>query len=241
MVAFDKGRRVVALDANSMAPANMTSDLFESKDGKPLNDINFGWKSAGVPGILSGLQLLLKEFGTKSFRECVQPAISHMPSRLCLANERRQDHPGRQGSIWRPTLARGNSTFATMNHWLPERHLPIQTWRIYWKRLAQADSVEPFYRGDIAQKIADAFQRNGGLVTAQDLADYHAKLQKPLSIKVGGKTIYTAPPTAGGLTVLQVLMLLKELNWNSMASGIERTMTQIESMRLAWRSTLAFG
>ena len=49
--------------------------------------------------------------------------------------------------------------------------------------LAQANSAEPFYRGDIAQRIAEAFAKNGGIVTVKDLAAYQPKLGEPLTLR----------------------------------------------------------
>ena len=44
--------------------------------GKVIGQKNmYGWLAAGVPGILAGLHLALTKYGTKSFREIVQPAI----------------------------------------------------------------------------------------------------------------------------------------------------------------------
>src|SRR6185503_12661496 len=58
--------------------------------------------------------------------------------------------------------------------------------------LAQRNSVESFYRGDIAQRIADDFKKHGGLVTAKDLAAYRAREAEPLSLTWRGFEIRTA-------------------------------------------------
>ena len=69
--------------------------------------------------------------------------------------------------------------------------------------LAERNSADSFYRGDIAQRVADAFQKHGGILTAKDLAAYRAREVEPLSLRWRGFDIRTAPLTAGGLTVLQ--------------------------------------
>jgi gamma-glutamyltranspeptidase/glutathione hydrolase len=66
--------------------------------------------------------------------------------------------------------------------------------------------VGTFSKGDIADRIAAAFKKNGGLVTVEDLAAYRAR-------EFAGHTIHTPPPTAGGLTVLQALAALRALDW----------------------------
>src|SRR5262245_29829453 len=77
-LAVDGGRKITSIDFNSMAPAAMKPDIFEPDDnGNVAGQKNiYGWLAAGVPGILAGVQLALDHYGTKSFREVVQPAIA---------------------------------------------------------------------------------------------------------------------------------------------------------------------
>jgi gamma-glutamyltranspeptidase/glutathione hydrolase len=98
--------------------------------------------------------------------------------------------------------------------------------------------VEPFYRGDIAQRIAEAFAKNGGLVTLKDLAAYQPRLVEPLSLMWDDRTVHTCPLTCGGFTVLQTLALLRALDFGKLPAGIHRMHTQIEAMRLAWHDRL---
>ena len=105
--------------------------------------------------------------------------------------------------------------------------------------LAKANSVEPFYRGDIARIIADGFRKNGGLVTSEDMAAYKARLVEPLTMAWGEHAIHTAPLTAGGLSVLQMLRALQALDWEHMPAGLARTHARLEAMRLAWRDRLS--
>jgi gamma-glutamyltranspeptidase/glutathione hydrolase len=110
------------------------------------------------------------------------------------------------------------------------------------KTLAGRNSVDSFYRGDIAGVLAEGFRRNGGLVTKDDLAAYRAREVQPLSLEWNGQQIVTAPLTAGGATVLQVLRTLKALDWPRRWEGPERLHARLEAMRLAWKDRLTlFG
>jgi gamma-glutamyltranspeptidase/glutathione hydrolase len=104
--------------------------------------------------------------------------------------------------------------------------------------LAERNSVDPFYRGDIAQRIAEAFQTNGGLVTVKDLADYHAREVEPLRLELNGHVVYTAPLTAGGLTTLEALSILKALKWDVKDQSGAAAHARLEAMRLAWKDRL---
>ena len=79
--------------------------------------------------------------------------------------------------------------------------------------LAEANSVEPFYRGGIGEKIAQAFQDNGGILTTSDMEEYAASEVEPVHLEWRGYDIYTAPLTAGGATSLEAVNILKALGW----------------------------
>ncbi len=101
--------------------------------------------------------------------------------------------------------------------------------------LAKRNSVESFYRGDIAAEIADAFAKHGGMVTAKDLAAYQAREVIPYELDWNGVTLYTAPLCSGGLTTLEALSILKALKWEKMPSSLQSAQARLESLRLAWR------
>jgi gamma-glutamyltranspeptidase/glutathione hydrolase len=107
------------------------------------------------------------------------------------------------------------------------------------EELAKAKSVEPFYRGDIAKRIAAAFKRNGGLVTEADLAAYRAREVEPLELTWRGHSIRTPPPTAGGATVFEALAVLKELGWDGWKGDDPKSARAcLEALRLAWDDRL---
>ncbi len=108
-----------------------------------------------------------------------------------------------------------------------------------FEELGQANSVEPFYRGRIAQRIAEAFARNGGRVTAGDLAAYRAREVEPLTMSWRGCSIRTATLTAGGLTVLQALTTLRALDWQDRdPAEPSTTHLRVEALRVAWDDRL---
>ena len=236
MLAYDDGRRIIALDANSTAPAAMRVDTFKpDADGNVPGRVNeHGWLASGVPGLIAGLHLISQKFGTRPFSEALRPAISLLregflipagPLKAAAAQMTRD--PGSR-KLYYPN---GDPLPVGSISKNPELAELLET-------LAKANSVEPFYRGDIAQRIAEGFQKNGGLVTTKDLAAYQARLVEPITFNWDEQTVHTCPLTSGGLTMLQMLALLRALEWEKMPAGLSRTHTQIEAMRLAWHDRL---
>jgi gamma-glutamyltranspeptidase / glutathione hydrolase len=238
-LALKGGRKITAIDFNTAAPAAARADMFLLDDRGGVRDrVNeFGWLAAGVPGTLAGLQLALDRYGTRSFREMVAPAIAFardgFPVSEGLARAIRStasqlrkdpcstkllfkdDEPLKAGDTFRnPDLAR------------------------MLESLAGENSVRPFYHGDIARQIAAEFQKHGGLVTAKDMSDYKAREVQPLEFAWRGYSVRTAPLTAGGLSVLQALSILKALQWDKMMESGHRNHAQIEALRLAWSDRL---
>jgi len=236
-IALASQKKIISIDFNSTAPAAAREDMYPlDEKGEVKDRANFyGWRAVGVPGTLAGFQLALDRYGTRSFLELVQPAIEVarngfvinpiFANTLRLTSRRMKSDPGsskiflkdgeplHQGEILRnPDLA--------------------ETLTI----LAKRNSVDSFYRGDIAHQIADACQKNGGLLTYQDLENYRAREVEPLRLKWNDYEIFTAPLCAGGLSVLQACSILKVLNWSGGARASLHA--YVEALRLAWKDRL---
>lgn len=237
--AMDGGQRIAALDANTVAPAAFTKDIFKpnAKGAVPEARNDHGWLAAGVPGVIAGLKLALDEFGTMPFAAVLEPAIRlaregfPLPASLAARIESHKASFLKDAGSARLYLPGGAVPAAGSLFKNPELAEVLAT-------LAQANSVEPFYRGDIALRIAEGFAKNGGLVTAEDLAAYRARLMEPLRLQWGEHTIHTPPLTCGGITVLQMLAILKALKWETLPDDAQRLVLRVEAMRLAWRDRL---
>src|SRR5262245_48089904 len=232
--------KVTAIDFNSTAPAAAKPDMFAMDEKGAVKDKanTFGWLAAGVPGVLAGLQLALDKFGTKKFAELVKPAIRYarggfpvtkgLATAIKTARERLAKDPGSAKLFFDSgePLAEG----ATVRN--PDLADMLQN-------LADKGKVDDFYRGKIAEKIAAAFKANGGLVTADDLSAYRAAEVTPLSIEWKGYTLYTPPPTSGGLTVIEIISILNALGWPDRdAMSPTNVQSRLEAMRIAWDDRL---
>src|SRR4051794_1531347 len=222
--------KVTCIDFNSEAPAAARADMFavDAKGKVPGNANMHGWLAAGVPATLAGLQLALDKYGTRGLAGVIEPAIRHArdgfkaywPYAGAAGNLSRD--PG-SAKLFYPKgkLLEKGETYRN-----PDLAKMLET-------LAKNGSVEDFYRGEIARQIADAFKKNGGLVTTDDLAKYRPLELEPLKLDWNGYTIATAPLTAGGLTILQSIAALKALgaDWERLPNNSPlRTQAWLEAL-----------
>jgi gamma-glutamyltranspeptidase / glutathione hydrolase len=79
------------------------------------------------------------------------------------------------------------------------------------ERLAAVGSPA-FYGGTVASAIAETVQRNGGVLSVEDLQRYRTRARAPLEGGYRGHRVLTMPPpSAGGLAILQVLGAMEAL------------------------------
>ncbi len=232
--------KVEAIDFNSAAPAAARADLFPLDDkGQVRGGINaHGWLAAGVPGTMAGLQLALDRHGSRKFAEVVRPAIRYAREGFAVPRGLARTLQANRDRLMRDPGSR--KLFFPRDKPLPEGSLYRNPdLADLLEKLAAHGSVEPFYRGDIARKIAAGFARNKGLVTEKDLAAYRARVVTPLVLDWDGWTIHTAPLTAGGLTILQTIRTLEALGWRDWNSKEFRVSHAcVEALRLAWHDRL---
>jgi gamma-glutamyltranspeptidase / glutathione hydrolase len=242
MIASADGRTVAGIDFNTVAPAAARPDMFHANKNGPGTDPAsvFGWKAVGVPGILAGMQHALDRFGTKKFPEVVAPAIRYTrdgfatPSHLAYTIQTNRKRLAADPGSAKLLLPGGEPPVVGSKFKNPDLATMLET-------LAQRGSVESFYKGDIAGKIAAGIRAGGGIVTEADLAAYRALDVEPLSFTWNGLTVRTPPPGAGGGTALETLAVLKALKWDEWDPELPKSLIgRLEALRLAWDDRLKY-
>ena len=202
---------------------------------------NHGWLSAGVPGTIAGMQLAIEKYGTRSFRDALAPGIAYARDGFEISDEL-------AGRLVKeaPKLRKDPGSVRLL--FKDDQPLPpgakFQNLELagVLEELSRANSVEPFYRGEIAKQIAVQFEKNGGIVTADDMAAYRAQEVKPVRVDWRGYSMYTAPLTAGGTTSLQAIGIMETLGWENYTDNHQRYHARLEALRIAWHDRLTlFG
>src|SRR5438105_5069169 len=67
--------RTTFIDFREKAPAKSSRDMYLDEKGKLTKDSLVGWRAAGVPGSVRGLELAHKKFGHKPWADLLEPAL----------------------------------------------------------------------------------------------------------------------------------------------------------------------
>lgn len=190
------------LDFREQAPLGASRDMYLDADGEFVQRASLiGGLASGVPGTVRGMQLAHARYGSRPWRELLQPAITlaregfEVPGNLVAAAKNMSEEIA------------GETNFALHFGKLHAGELFRQAELAATLERIAADP-EDFYQGATAQLLVAQMQRSGGLITLQDLADYRAQWREPLQLHWRDYTVLSAPPpSSGGIALLQLLAL----------------------------------
>jgi gamma-glutamyltranspeptidase/glutathione hydrolase len=212
----NKAKKLHTFDGRETAPSKAKLDLF-LEDGKPIKwiDAVVGGKSIGVPGVLKALDMAHKEFGNLAWSELFTDSITLSKNGFTVSN--------RLASLLEQKIHPGLNQFRTSSTYfypggraLTEGSVKKNAALARTLTTIAKNGVDSFYKGKIAENIARAAQFaiiNPGLITQQDIAEYQAVKRSPVC---GSYRTYQvcgmAPPSSGGINVLQILRTLEPYN-----------------------------
>lgn len=164
-----------------------------------------------VPGQVDGMATALARFGTRTWREVLAPAIE-----LAAEGVPVDWFTTLKTSITARELSRYPSTRAV---WLPEdlppvtpagaplRHLELPGLERTLRRLAD-HGPRDFYEGALAGDIVADIRAAGGVMTAEDLAGYRARVLPALEVGYRDSVIALAPGLTAGPSMKQAFEAL---------------------------------
>ncbi|OWJ80204.1 gamma-glutamyltransferase family protein [Haematobacter genomosp. 1] len=247
--------RVDVICAQGPAPAKATIEHYRSEDIDLIP--GDGLLSTVIPGAFDGWMLMLRDYGTMTVREVLEPAI----------------HYAEDGH---PVLARVSATIEGLGEffekewptshetWLPGGSAPApesnfrnpvlaETWKRIVAEAEAAGSREKgieaarnaFYRGFVAEAIQSYLDtaevmdatgaRHKGVLSAEDMAGWQATVEEPLTYDYHGWQVAKTGPWGQGPVMAQALALLKGYDLAAMDPlGPDFVHTVVEAMKLAY-------
>lgn len=222
VIYIAKDRRVYVLNASGTAPTGATLEH--------LNELGYHWdpKNWGptsgmppggilpvtVPGAVWGWQAVLQRFGTRSFKELLEPATEYAQNGFPVSE--------RIASDWR--LPNALPTRACCTQLDPDS---VKVWYIDGRplapgqlfrnpdlartlRLLQQQGAGAFYKGEIAQAIVAKSKALGGTMTLDDLAGYHGEWVEPAHTRYHGYDVLELPPPSQAWAAGEMLNILQD-------------------------------
>jgi gamma-glutamyltranspeptidase / glutathione hydrolase len=185
----------------------------------------FGPHSVTVPGAVAGWFELLDRWGTRSFGELAQHALSYARDgfELTPTGEMYVSGSLTMYEAFPASLAAYDGAHAGQVLRQPELARTIAT--------LAADGPDAYYRGPIAAAIADTVQAAGGLLTMDDLAAYESRWAEPLRAPYRNVEIAELPPQTQGIAALEALRILDGIALP--VDGADRQHLLIEAIKLA--------
>jgi gamma-glutamyltranspeptidase/glutathione hydrolase len=196
-----KSGRVYAIETMCAAPQKLDAAEFA---GRQQRERLYGYHSVAVPGLIAGLEVAHKQWGSKQWRDLVVPA-ANLAADGVETTEKMQ-------RLMRPkrNLLRRDSEAARI--YLADGETPAIGQVMKYPDLAEtlrqiADGgPAAFYTGPIAAAIVKVAQEAGAPLSLEDFRDYRPRQGQPLVVDYDGCRVYSSPPPlTGGTTVLTML------------------------------------
>jgi gamma-glutamyltranspeptidase / glutathione hydrolase len=210
--------RTTFVDFREKAPGKATHDMYLDSSGNVTPDSLVGWRAVGVPGTVRGLELAVKKYGTKSWSELLQPAIHLASSGFAISYSQMSSfHYAADLLSQFPDSKRIFLKDGAFYNWNENFQQPELARTL--ERIA-LNGAKEFYEGETARILASQMEKNGGLITMEDLREYQAVEQKPLEGDYKGYHIITSPPpSSGGVGILQMLAMLDDTGYEKSKAG----------------------
>lgn len=234
LVARFSDGKLLALDFRETAPSAATTKMFLDSSENPIPWLSLkGPLAAGVPGTVDGIYATLP-YARLPMKELVEPAIilakkgfhitgreaeslNHYRKNFLIYNQHPiafvKDTPWKKGDILRQ----------------PELAITLEKIR--------EGGRDSFYCGSTAYAIEQVMKQKGGIITHQDLKNYHTVERKPDTFTYRGYMVITMPlPSSGSILLQQIFSIL---SWYPLGDYGFASSTAIHLMAEAERRSYA--
>jgi gamma-glutamyltranspeptidase/glutathione hydrolase len=216
-----------------------------------------GLLAACVPGTFDTWMMVLRDYGTQRLADVLAPAIFYAGEGHPLVERAHatiatveplfREHWATSAAVYlhdgkvpaTGTLFTNPALAETYKQVLREaagpgsREQEIERARKVWSQGFVAEAIDRFCR---TQEIMDTSgRRHRGVLTGQDMAEWQATIEPPLTYQYGRYTVCKAGPWAQGPVMLQQLALLKGFRLDGLdVTGAEFVHTVVEASKLAF-------
>jgi len=199
-----------AINGSGYAPKNLTYEYL--KEEKKLSHMpQIGVLPITVPGAVSAWETMHKKYGRLAWEDILRPAINY----------------ARNGFPVSPVISQvwGERVSKLLNHNGAKKTYLIQGERAprsgeIFKQESLASTLEiiakhgadVFYQGEIALRITEFIQKEGGYIQESDLRNFKAEWTEPISLDFYDHVLWEHGPNGQGIVTLMILSIAEELD-----------------------------
>lgn len=211
MVYVDKNGNSNTLDFREMAPAKAFADMYLDAKGDPITELSInGPLAGGVPGTVAGMWEAYSKYSKlKDWKALVMPAVLGAKNGVILTSNEAQ---GLNNNKIKMDSINHGATVYTKQYWKTGDVMKLPELAATLSAIAE-QGPKGFYEGKVASQIANAMQKDGGIITLEDLKNYKAVWRNPIITTYRGQKVVTMPPpSSGGMVLVQLLKSVEPYN-----------------------------
>lgn len=217
LLFFDANRSTVsAYDFRERAPLKLTADFYNlpkvsgqrCATGKP--SVN-GPHSVGIPGVIPGLVATHQAHGSLPWEKLVRPAIEVARNGFAVYPALARAIEYRQAVL--SCFDNSRELFLPKGNPLEAGSLLIQEDLARTLEALSDDPLPTWREGRVGRNLIRALQREGSIMTSEDLENYQVEHREPLVVSFGRLRIASfPPPSSGGVHLGQMLYMASMLS-----------------------------
>lgn len=191
------------LDYREKAPSKAHRDMYLDAEGKVIPDKStLGALAIGVPGTIDALFEVHKKFGKLPMAELIQPAIDLARNGVVITPLQADFYMGKNVE----QIKKANNYVTPFeNGWKAGERFKYEELAQTLERIRDNGRAE-FYEGETAKRIVSYVQELGGILSLEDLKNYHSQWRTPITFNYKNYTISSMPlPSSGGICIAQIL------------------------------------
>ncbi|MFK5980532.1 MAG: gamma-glutamyltransferase [Rhizobiaceae bacterium] len=222
---------IIALNGSGRAPAAANPEWYAQQNITKIEQQSA--HAVTIPGAIDAWSRLIKDHGTMSFGEILQPAIKFARDGFPLSQRVAED--------WKSCVKILSGDPTTSEIYLKDGK--AMAYGSVHRQPDHARTLEniaehgrsAFYEGQNAEAIVSYLNGLGGLHTMEDFAATSADYVTPIKTSFVDHEVYECPPNGQGIVALEILNILAGMDVGSLDPlSSERLHLEIEASRLAY-------
>ncbi len=208
-----------ALDYREKAPLLAKKDMYLDKNGDVIPNLSVnGALSLGIPGTIAGVFEVHKKFGKLTIQQIMKPVIALAKKGIIVTEKQEKQILTNIEAIRKIS---GNETLMSRTYKVGDTLKYFALSETLTKIMK--NGKDEFYKGETAKIMVDFIQKNGGIISMEDLAKYEPKWRKPITFKYKDLKITTmSPPSSGGITLQQIMKMIEPFELEKFGHNSEK-------------------